>query len=342
MRNKETMGRDGPLVVEWDVEAEVLERYARGARQAEPVLCCPEAAYDSAHVDQLPQEVIEKDYGCGDPSRFVGEGETVLDLGSGSGKICYILARRVGPRGKVIGVDFNDAMLSLARKYLDEMTGKLGYRNVEFVKAKIQDLALDLEEAGRWLKQHPVTSAEHLCDFEAECDRLRCEQPLIADESVEVVVSNCVLNLVRPKDRQRLFAEIYRVLKRGGRAVISDIVSDKEPTPGMLADPELWSGCISGAFREDRFLEMFEEVGFYRVEILTRQEEPWQVVDGVELRSITVRASKGKEGPDRAGGERPRVPRHAPERRRRPRPGMLLTKVAMLTAFLLAASFRLR
>lgn len=79
--------------------------------------------------------------------------------------------------------------------------------------------------------------------------------------------------------------------------MISDIVCDESPTPAILNDPDLWSGCIAGAFREEEFLEMFEQAGFYGIEILVRQAEPWQVIDGIEFRSLTVRAYKGKEGP---------------------------------------------
>ncbi len=98
-------------------------------------------------------------------------------------------------------------------------------------------------------------------------------RPLIADSSIDVVVSNCVLNLVDARDRRQLFAEIFRVLKTGGRAVISDIVSDEEVLAELRDDPELWSGCISGAFVEDEFLKEFERAGFYGVEIVVRQEE---------------------------------------------------------------------
>ena len=93
-----------------------------------------------------------------------------------------------------------------------------------------------------------------------------------------------------------MFSEIFRVLRRGGRAVISDIVCD-EPVPQYLQDDaHLWSGCISGAFVEDEFLEAFAEAGFYGIEILSRQEEAWATVEGIEFRSLTVRAYKGKEG----------------------------------------------
>jgi SAM-dependent methyltransferase len=127
--------------------------------------------------------------------------------------------------------------------------------------------------------------------------KIRQEQPLVSDNSVDVVVSNCVLNLVRPEDKKTLFAEMYRVLRRGGRVVISDIVSD-EPVPEHLAqDPDLWSACVSGAFTEEEFLRAFEEAKFYGVQIEELSVEPYQTVEGIEFRAITVTAYKGKEGP---------------------------------------------
>lgn len=281
--------------VDYDIESAVLERYQEGARQQQPSLCCP-TEYEGNYTAVLPEEIIAKDYGCGDPTRYVNEGETVVDLGSGAGKNCYILAQKVGEKGKIIGVDFNDEMLSLARKYQEEMADKLGYHNTEFVKGKIQDLKLPLDKLQQWLQVNPVTSVDKIAEYETECDRLREKAALIPDNSVDVVISNCVLNLVRPQDKQQLFREIFRVLKRGGRAVISDIVCDEDPTTKILNDPELWSGCIAGAFRENNFLKMFEDAGFYGVEILKREETPWQVIDGVEFRSMTVWAYKGKEG----------------------------------------------
>ena len=106
-------------------EAAVLERYSEGAQERQEALCCP-VDYDTSLLALLPEEVIEKDYGCGDPSRYVREGDIVLDLGSGSGKICYMAAQLLGEKGRVIGVDMNDDMLALARKYQAEMAGKLG------------------------------------------------------------------------------------------------------------------------------------------------------------------------------------------------------------------------
>lgn len=287
--------QDAALAIAYDVESAVLERYQDGARQQQPSLCCP-TEYEGNYLKILPEEIIAKDYGCGDPTRYVDAGETVVDLGSGAGKNCYILAQKVGAAGKVIGVDFNDEMLSLARKYQEEIASKLGYYNTQFVKGKIQDLKLNLDKVQAWLQGNPITSIEAMGSYEAQCDRLRREETLIPDNSVDVVISNCVLNLVRPQDKQQLFQEIFRVLKRGGRVVISDIVCDEDPTPQILNDAELWSGCIAGAFREDLFLKMFESAGFYGIEILKREEQPWQTIDGIEFRSMTVRASKGKEG----------------------------------------------
>ena len=126
------------------VESIVAERYSSAANAPEAALCCP-VDYDPQYLRQIPEEIIEKDYGCGDPSRHVKEGETVLDLGSGGGKICYIASQIVGERERVIGVDMNDDMLALARGHQDEMTSRLGYGNVSFLKGRIQDLTLDSE-----------------------------------------------------------------------------------------------------------------------------------------------------------------------------------------------------
>jgi arsenite methyltransferase len=279
-----------------NVEAAVLQRYGNAAQEVEACLCLP-VSYDQALLNVIPDEIIERDYGCGDPSRYVRQGETVLDLGSGSGKACYIIAQIVGPEGTVIGVDFNPPMLDLARKYQKSIGDQLGYHNVEFRRGKIQDLKTNLELLDRYLQAQPVGSISDLAQLETYEHDIRDKQPLIADDSIDVVVSNCVLNLVRPNDKLQLFNEMYRVLKRGGRVAISDIVCD-EPVPEHLVnDPNLWSACVSGAFQEEEFLRAFEEAGFHGIRIEELRGEPYQTVEGIEFRAITLTAYKGKEGP---------------------------------------------
>ncbi len=277
-------------------ETAVLERYAQAARQPNEELCCP-VEYDARYLEAVPREILERDYGCGDPSRYAEPGETVVDLGSGSGKLCYILAQRVGPKGRVIGVDFNDEMLGLARHYRGEVAERLGYANVEFRKGKIQDLRLDYELLDRYLAEHRIESSAALLEVEAYADTLRRTSPLIPDGSVDLVVSNCVLNLVRDEDKEQLIHELYRVLRVGGRIAISDIVSDEDVPERLKQDPELWSGCVSGAFREDRFLESLERASFYGITLDRWEQKPFRTLEGIEFRSITVRAYKGKEGP---------------------------------------------
>lgn len=250
------------------METAVKERYANAAAAPEAALCCP-VDYDPQFLKVIPAEVIEKDYGCGDPSRYLKPGETVLDLGSGTGKICFIAAQVVGATGRVIGVDMTDSMLEVARRNAPIVAERIGFANVEFRKGRIQDLARDLEAADRML---------------------------VEDGSVDVVVSNCVLNLVETAAKAEMFAELFRVLKDGGRAVISDIVSDEVVPAVLQADAELWSGCISGAFTEEGFLQAFLDAGFHGVEILKYDCEPWRTVEGIEFRAVTVQAMKRGTG----------------------------------------------
>jgi ubiquinone/menaquinone biosynthesis C-methylase UbiE len=277
-------------------EQAVRERYSAAAQSREAALCCP-VDYDRELLKMLPREILDRDYGCGDPSKYVKPGDVVLDLGSGGGKICYIAAQLAGKTGKVIGVDMNDDMLALARKYQEEMAAKIGADIVDFRRGKIQDLRLDLDEVDNYLQNNPLRSAADLQAFEEYCQALRRNAPLIDDESVDLVISNCVLNLVRQEDRQQLFNEIFRVLKAGGRAAISDIVSDEDVPRQLQTNAGLWSGCVSGAFTETGFLKAFEDAGFYGIEIVKRDDQPWQVIEGIEFRSVTVTAHKGKQGP---------------------------------------------
>lgn len=238
------------------VESIVQDRYAQGAQARQESLCCP-VGYRPEMLELLPAEIIEKDYGCGDPSRYARAGDTVVDLGSGGGKICYIAAQIVGADGMVIGIDMTDDMLELAERYRDHMADKLGYGVVEFRKGYIQDVAR-----------------------------------LVAAGTVDLVISNCVLNLVAESDRLQLIAGIYNVLKPGGRVAISDIVSAGPVPQHLKDDPVLWSGCISGAFERDALPVAFETAGFQAVKYDNFEEQPWQTVEGIDFHSATICARK--------------------------------------------------
>jgi arsenite methyltransferase len=275
-----------------NIESTVRERYSQGARETQEALCCP-VDYDSGLLAALPEEIIARDYGCGDPSRYVQAGDVVLDLGSGGGKICYMAAQLVGPQGRVIGVDMNDDMLLLARKYQADMARKLGGDRVRFLKGYIQDLALDVEALDRYLREHPVHDRQGYAELRAWEVRQRRERPLIADASVDLVISNCVLNLVSDDEKEQLVREIFRVLKPGGRIAVSDIVSDRPIPETLKQDAELWSGCISGAFLDSEFPRAFADNGFHAVCYDKWEAQPWRVVEGIEFRAVTLTACKG-------------------------------------------------
>jgi len=285
-------------LIESSQESAVRVRYAKAAQAKENALCCP-VDYDQRFLKAIPNEVIERDYGCGDPSRYLEKGETVLDLGSGTGKICFIASQVVGPKGRVIGVDMTDDMLEVARRNAPVVSENIGYSNVEFRKGRIQDLRLDMEALDSLIESSPVVDSNGLMELEAKIEQLREDHPMIDDDSIDVVVSNCVLNLVDADKKKTLFRELHRVLKDGGRAVISDIVSDEPVTSEMMRDPELWSGCLSGAMTESAFLQAFEDAGFYGIRYRKFDLSPWRVVDGVVFRSVTVEAFKASHGEEK-------------------------------------------
>jgi SAM-dependent methyltransferase len=144
-----------------------------------------------------------------------------------------------------------------------------------------------------------VRGVAELEALESASARFRRESTLIADASVDLVVSNCVLNLVRESDRRQLMEEIFRVLKVGGRIAISDIVSDERVSDDLKADPELWSGCVSGAFQELDFLLALEAAGFRGIAIDKWETEPFAVVEGIEFRAVTITAHKADVGTNR-------------------------------------------
>lgn len=205
--------------------------------------------------------------GCGLPTEFaaIKPGDTVVDLGSGAGNDCFVARRLTGASGKVIGIDFTEAMIEKARSNAE----KVGFNNVEFRFGDIEKM--------------PLTSN-------------------VAD----VVISNCVLNLV--PDKQKVFAEIFRVLKPGAHFSISDIVLEKELPQGLLQAAEMYAGCIAGAINKNQYLEIIANAGF--TDITVQKEKQIQVPEeiladyldadaiknakasGLGIASITVYAKK--------------------------------------------------
>jgi SAM-dependent methyltransferase len=218
------------------LKATVRERYAEVARGEATCgsLCgCTDNAeglaigfgYSTEELAMLP-EGANLGLSCGNPQAeaAIQPGETVLDLGSGAGFDCFLAARKVGPTGRVIGVDMTDAMLEKARANAE----KAGLGNVEFRKGDVEALPVD-------------------------------------EGSVDVVISNCVLNLVPDKDRA--FREIHRVLKPGGRLAVSDMAWEIEPTAAVRQDLEALVGCIGGALVVDDYMSRVRRAGFARVEV---------------------------------------------------------------------------
>ena len=206
----------------------VQDRYADAAQAQAAALCCA-VDYDPKFLEVIPDDVIERDYGCGDPSRYLRPGETVLDLGSGTGKICFIASQVVGQTGKVIGVDMTPEMLEVARRNAPVVAERIGYANVEFWRGRIQDLALDLERLDERLGEHPVSTTDGYLELERMTSDLRLQEPLVLDESVDVVVSNCVLNLVATDQKQNLFREIHRVLRTDGQSSRTSSLTSRSP-----------------------------------------------------------------------------------------------------------------
>jgi len=242
-------------VLSFDVEKprKIVQRfYGEAAQQPKAELCCP-TAFDPAEVAHIPQEVIERFYGCGSPVADAKPqpGEVYVDLGSGAGIDCFIAAKYVGPAGRVIGVDMTDPMLEVARACRPKVAAALGYDVVTFRKGYLEEIPVDTKAA-------------------------------------DVVTSNCVINL--SPDKPKVFAEIWRILKDHGRAVIADIVSDREVPPHLKVNEQLWGECIVGALTEEQFLAMLEQAGFYGLSVLKKAF--WKTIEGFQFYSVTVQGFK--------------------------------------------------
>jgi arsenite methyltransferase len=201
--------------------------------------------YSVAELADLPGSVTDVSLGCGNPTAIASlqPGEVVLDLGSGGGIDCFIAAGKVGPEGRVIGLDMTPDMIKLARRNAK----KVGLKNVEFRYGEMEDIPLP-------------------------------------DASVDVVISNCVINLSPNKDA--VFGEVFRVLRPGGRMTVSDIVVDGDLPRSVRSRLDAWASCIAGALDESVYLDKIRAAGFEEVEVLSREvAAPEQVSEGKETQA---------------------------------------------------------
>jgi ubiquinone/menaquinone biosynthesis C-methylase UbiE len=262
---------------EQQIKEKIKERYGKIALTGTETCCAPTiefkggksgssccspsgsatvVGYESKELESIPKASV-LGVGCGAPLHpaNVREGETVVDLGSGAGIDVFLSANEVGGSGKVIGIDLTDEMLEKARRNAKEN----GYTNVEFRKGDIE-------------KRIPVD-----------------------DNSVDLVISNCVINLTTNK--VDTFKEIYRILKQGqGRMVISDLITDKEVSKDSV-DSEKWCSCIDGALTKENYLKSIRKAGFQNPEILeeklyTQEESDNKVDDKRSISSVVIKAVK--------------------------------------------------
>jgi arsenite methyltransferase len=248
---------------EQTLKTAIQQKYGQAAERArashEKVSCCGTSCgcgdpitadlYGADETEGLPQTAVAASLGCGNPTALIElkAGETVLDLGSGGGIDVLLSARRVGPSGKVYGLDMTDEMLALAR----ENQQKAGATNVEFLKGEIENIPLP-------------------------------------DNSVDVIISNCVINL--SADKSRVLREAFRVLKPGGRFAVSDVVVRGDVPAAIRKSMELWVGCVAGALHEDEYTRLLTEAGFEGVEV-----EPWRVYKADDARQFLADAGLDTE-----------------------------------------------
>jgi arsenite methyltransferase len=234
----------------------VSEFYGKTIQKTEDLIydaCCV-AEYDFSLLGPITDEVKERRYGCGSPIPTVLDGCTVVDLGSGAGIDCFIASQLVGQSGKVIGIDMTDEQLEIARRNIDPIMKNIGYDapNVEFRKGRIEEI--------------PVESG-----------------------TVDVVISNCVINL--SADKERVFNEIWRILKPGGELYVSDIIADRRIPQRLVNDERLYSECLTGAAYEGDLHRMMRKAGFGDVRYGSKRYTQ-DVIEGIRFFAANVRAFK--------------------------------------------------
>lgn len=215
--------------------------------------CCT-TDYDASLTVNLTEEVLDKRYGCGSPLPSAIEGATVLDLGCGAGADCYMASQLVGESGHVIGVDMTDEQLDVARRNIEPHMKNFGYAesNVEFRKGFIEEIPAE-------------------------------------DNSVDVVISNCVINL--SDNKQKVFDEIWRVLKPGGEFYIADIVADRRVPQRLQSDELLWNECLTGAAYIEDLRRVVEKAGFADMRTVSSRGLS-DVIEGIRFASRTMRGFK--------------------------------------------------
>ena len=253
-----------------NMEAEVQKYYGKELKSSEDLktnVCCTVVEYPDSiksGLANIHDEVITKYYGCGltIPSQI--QGLDVLDLGSGTGRDCYLLSQLVGESGSVTGIDMTDEQLEVANKHLDWHRERFGYArsNVNFVKGNIQDLSA----AG------------------------------IESDNYDVVVSNCVVNLAT--DKRAVLADAYRVLREGGEFYFSDVYCDRRLPKHLVEDRELYGECLGGALYWNDFVNLAKSCGFKDPRIVECHEisieniSVAKKVEGYKFYSVTYRLFK--------------------------------------------------
>ena len=212
--------------------------------------CCADDALSPAvrkALSLIDDEILSKFYGCGSPLPPLLQGSAVLDLGCGTGRDAYVASRLVGPDGFIIGVDMTDEQLKVARRHVESQMKRFGYEkaNVEFREGYIEDLSgIGIE-----------------------------------DNSVDLVISNCVINL--SADKPSVFREAHRVLVQGGRFAVSDVIAKRSLTEEETADMASWTGCIAGALTEDDYRDGLTKAGFKDVTVDVTHEVAPQAVSAI-------------------------------------------------------------
>jgi len=251
----------------WENVKEYYGKSLQGTKDLKTNACCSIDSFppeQRAILGQIDQEILDRFYGCGSPIPVGVEGCSVLDLGCGSGRDVYLLSKLVGAKGRVIGIDMTEEQLAVARKHVDGQTRRFGYSepNVDFRQGQIENLAA----AG------------------------------IADNSIDLVVSNCVINLSPQKER--VFAEIFRVLKPGGELYFSDVFADRRIPEALRSDPELYGECLAGALYIEDFRRLLQHLGCADYRQMSRRpvalgnEALENKIGMIDFYSLTLRAFK--------------------------------------------------